>query len=322
MTEGYRAVVVQQYGPPESAIAVERLPVRPPQTGEVAIRVVAAGVNAGDWHLVRGTPWVVRLIFGLRRPKMKGLGTDIAGTVEALGPGVSGLHVGDAVFADLSDAGFGGFAEWVCVPASAVVPAPTTLSPDEQACLPMPGGTALQALRDHGELKAGERVLVVGASGGVGSLAVRLAKHLGATVTGVARGEKLDYLRSLGVDLAVDYRSEDVTRRSERYDLIVDAGAFRSVRDYRRIMSPTGRYVHVGGTMRRMVQTLFAGKRYRVFVAKPRREDLETIRALADQGVLRPTVGARYGLSHCAAALNRVETGDGVGRVVIHPAEE
>jgi len=320
-----RAVVHTRYGPPDALElrAVER---PTPESGAVLIRVRAASVNAADWHLVRGEPFLVRLMgFGLRAPNRPGFGADVAGTVEAVGSAVTAFAPGDRVFGDLSVSGRGSFAEYVDASEDAVAPIPTGVSFEDAAATPMAAVTALQGLRDRGEIREGERVLVVGASGGVGTFAVQIAKSYGAEVTGVCRTEKVETVRSLGADAVIDYTQVNWTNTGERYDLILDAGAHQSVFAARRALAPGGRYVLVGGALGPMLQAMALGpllsrlgeERVTMLTAEPNRADLETVGDLLESGELEPVVDRRYPLVETPEAVAYLESGGATGKVVV-----
>lgn len=319
-----RAVVYRAYGGPE-VLGVEEVVVPAPGDDEVSIRVRAASVNKGDWHLMRGEPALIRLMSGLRRPKLAILGTDVAGTIEAVGAKVTAFEVGDEVFGDLSGSGFGTFAEYVCGRVDALAPKPAGVSFEEAAAVPSAAVTALQAVRDHARVSRGERVLVHGASGGVGTYAVQLAKHFGAEVTGVCRGDKTEAVRVLGADRAIDYTQQDFASEGEQYDAIVDAGAYRSIFDHRRALKPGGRYVLVGGSMRALMQamtlgpivSMIGGKTIGNFLVKPNRTDLEFLAGLLESGAVRPVIDRRYGLDDLPEAMRYFEGGGVTGKVVI-----
>jgi NADPH:quinone reductase-like Zn-dependent oxidoreductase len=232
-----QAMVYTEYGSPDGLKLAE---VAAPAIGDddVLIRVHAAGVNAGDWHLLRGEPFMVRLMAGLRRPKHPILGADVAGRIEAVGRNVTELRPGDEVFGDLSDSGFGAFAEYVAVPAHTVTRKPAGMGFGQAAAVPSAALTALQGLRDEAQVRSGQRVLVNGASGGVGSFAVQIAKALGAEVTGVTSTRNLELVRSLGADHVIDYTQEDFIRAAQRYDVILDAAAFRPLAEHQRAPAP------------------------------------------------------------------------------------
>lgn len=318
------AIVAPKYGSPD-VLRYETVPTPTPATDEVLIGVHAAGVNAADWHLLRADPLLVRLSFGLRKPKHPILGADVAGRVEAVGAAVTEFEPGDAVFGDLSDSGHGGFAEYVCAEADALAPKPTNLSYVEAAASPLAGVTALQGLRDEGGIQNGDDVLITGASGGVGTFAVQLAKTDGATVTGVCSSAKVELVHSLGADHVVDYEEDDFTAREERYDLIFDAGAYRSVRAVRRLLRPDGRYVFVGGANRRLFEAMLLGpvlsaldgRSLGNFMATPNREDLLELRDRIESGDISPVIDREFPLADVPAAIQYLEEGRARGKVVI-----
>jgi NADPH:quinone reductase-like Zn-dependent oxidoreductase len=319
------AIVQSEYGGPEvlDFADVER---PTPNPDEVLVRVVAASVGAGDWHLMRGEPFLIRLIYGgYRRPKFPTPGVDIAGQVEAIGRDVTDFKPGDEVLADLSEHGFGGFAEYVCVPANAVVQKPETVSFETAAAIPTSAVAALQALRDAGELQSGEHVLINGASGGVGTFAVQIAKYLGAEVTAVCSTAKMELVRSIGADHVVDYTAEDVTTTGNQYDLVLDTAGSHSMRSYGRILTPTGRYVMVGGPTRRFVAAMALGpvlsalgrRRYGGFSLKPNPDDLRFLSELLEPGDLTPVIDQRYPLEQVPDAIRNLEAGRATGKLVI-----
>ena len=323
------AVVQSEYGGPET---LEFAEVETPTPGddEALVRVVAASVGAGDWHLMRGTPFLVRLVYGgYRRPKFPILGVDVAGRVEAVGRDVTGVRPGDEVLADLSEHGFGGFAEYVCVPATALVSKPASVPFEAAAATPTSGVAALQALRDAGRLQPGEHVLVNGASGGVGSFAVQIAKHLEAEVTGVASTAKVELVRSLGADHVVDYTAVDVTTAGTQYDLILDTAGSHSMSAYRRALTPTGRYVMVGGPTGRFVRAMTLGpvlsmtgeREFGGFTLSVDRDDLAFVVGLLESGAVTPVVDRRYELRDAPDAIRYLEDGHAKGKVVITAAE-
>lgn len=320
-----KAIIRDRYGSSE-VLRLEEIPRPTCGDGDMLVRVHAASVNAGDWHLMRGEPLLVRLAFGgLRRPKLKVLGADVAGRVEAVGGSVQRFQPGDEVFGDLSDFGFGAFAEYVCVPERALVPKPSNLSLEEAAAVPLAAGAALQGLRDKGRIGAGRKVVVNGASGGVGTFAVQIAKSFGAEVTGVCSGKNVDMVRSIGADHVIDYTREDFTRNGEAYDLILDAAAFRSVLDYRRALSREGIYVMIGGATARMFQTMVVGpwvsmtgaRKMEFLLVKPNRDDLTLLRDLVEAGKVTPVIDRRYALSEVPEAIAYLEGGHARGKVVI-----
>jgi NADPH:quinone reductase-like Zn-dependent oxidoreductase len=320
-----KAAVQDTYGSPD-VLRLDDVPIPTPRDDEVLVKVHAASVNAGDRHLMRGTPFLVRLMRGgVRRPAHRGPGVDVAGRVEGAGRAVDDFQPGDAVFGDLSGHGFGGFAEYVCAPASAFVPLPARLSFEEAAAVPVAGVAALQGLRDEGHIQAGDAVLVNGASGGVGTFAVQLARAVGATVTGVCRRGKRGLVRSVGAHRVIDYTREDVTKRDERYDLILDTAAHRSPRVYRRVLAPGGVYVMVGGSVGRLVQTMLlrpwvartSDHRLATLMATPNRDDLRRLAEQVEDGAVTPVIDRLFPLSDVPQALRYVEEGRARGKVVV-----
>ena len=318
------AIVQHAYGSPD-VLQLAEVPTPTPGDGEVLVRVRAASVNAGDWHLMRADPFFLRLMYGgLLRPKHQKLGSDVAGTVEAVGPGVTAFEPGDDVFGDVSGYGFGAFAEYVAAPTDAFVPLPAGAMYEQAAAVPVAGLAALQALRDDGGVGPGDRVLVNGASGGVGTFAVQIAKHFGAEVTGVCSTRNVDLVRSLGADRVVDYTRADVTGRDERYDLVLDAAAFRSPLAYRPLLAPGGAYVLIGGSTARFFQTMLLGPwvrrhgiRMAVHVSKPNRDDLAVLKGLVERGAVTPAIDRTYPLAEVPDAIRRLEARRVRGKVVI-----
>ncbi|BCJ61492.1 NAD(P)-dependent alcohol dehydrogenase [Micromonospora endophytica] len=324
-----RAIVQDRYGPPE-ALRLADVDPPVPAADEVLVRVEAAALNAYDWHIVRGDPRLARLAFGRPAPRARIRGRDFAGRVEAVGADVRELRPDDAVFGDLGDAS-GAFAEYVCVPAALVAPKPANLTPPQAAALPLAGVTALTGLCDVGQLEPGQRVLVNGASGGVGTLAVQLAKVLGATVTGVCRTRNVDLVRSLGADHVVDYTRDDFTRTAGRHDLVFDLVGNRSLTALRRALTPTGTLVLSGGGVYRGGSLLgpvrlltqgrliapFVRQRIRVLTATPSRAHLDTLRAHAEAGRVTPVIDRSYPLAEVPQAIRYLESEHPRAKVVI-----
>jgi NADPH:quinone reductase-like Zn-dependent oxidoreductase len=292
----------------------------------VLVRVHAASVHAGDRHLMRGTPFLIRFIFGgLLKPKIKILGTDAAGRVEAVGKDVTQFKPGDEVFGDLSECGFGAFAEYVCVLETALALKPANMTLEEAATVPVSALAALQGLRDVGQIKSGQKVLINGASGGVGSFAVQIAKAYGAEVTGVCSTSKVDMVRSLGADHIIDYTQEDIIQKGQRYDLILDAAAYRSVFDYPPALNPKGTYVLVGGSTPRLFLVMFLGswiskisrRNVKFLVTKPNQADLVILKDLIEAGKIAPFIDRRYSLSEVPAAIRHLEQRQVRGKVSI-----
>jgi NADPH:quinone reductase-like Zn-dependent oxidoreductase len=254
-----KAIVYTEYGPPD-VLQLKEVEKPTPKDNEVLIKVHAASVNYSDWAFVRGEPFMVRLMgSGLLKPKNTILGADIAGRVEAVGRSVKQFQPGDEVFGDLSECGWGGFAEYVSVPENALTLKPANMTFEEAAAVPQAALVALQGLRDKGQIQPGQKVLINGASGGIGTFAVQIAKSFGAEVTGVCSTRNLDMVRSIGADHVIDYTQEDFTQNGQRYDLILAAGGYRSIFDYKRALSPKGIYVSTGGSMAQTFQAMLLG---------------------------------------------------------------
>ena len=325
-----KAIVYEEYGPPE-VLQLREVEKPAPKDDEVLVEVHAAAVNYGDWAILRGKPFVVRLMSGgLLKPKHTILGADIAGRVEALGRNVNQFQPGDEVFGDISACGFGGFAEYVSVPQNALALKPANISFDEAAAVPMAAVVALQGLRDQGEIQAGQKVLIVGASGGNGTFAVQIAKSFGAEVTGVCSTRNLDLVRSIGADHVIDYTREDFTQSGQRYDLILAAGGYRSIFDYRRALSPEGIYVMAGGAMAQVYEAMILGpfismtgsKKMVNLAAMPNQADLVFMKELLEAGKVVPVIDRRYPLSEVAEALRYYGEGHSQGKVVITVEQE
>jgi NADPH:quinone reductase-like Zn-dependent oxidoreductase len=296
-----------------------------PKDNEVLVKVHAASLNAADWRLLRGKPFLARLYAGLLKPKYTILGANIAGRVETVGTKVEQLKPGDEVFGDLFECGWGGFAEYVCARENALVLKPANISFEEAAAVPMAAVTALQGLRDKGQIQRGQTVLINGASGGVGTFAVQLAKSFGAEVTGVCSTANLEMARSLGADHVIDYTKEDFTKGGQRYDLIIAANGYHSISDYMHALSPKGICVSIGGSMAQIFQAVLLGpwvsligsKKLRSLTAKSRHEDLVLVKELLETGKVKPFIDRRYTLREVPEALRYLEEGHARGKVVI-----
>ncbi|MCB1800562.1 MAG: NAD(P)-dependent alcohol dehydrogenase [Gammaproteobacteria bacterium] len=320
-----KAITYERYGPPD-VLQLKEMARPAPGENEVFIRVEAASVNAADWRMMRADPFLVRLYAGLFRPKkISVLGADIAGRVLAIGKNVRQFRPGDEVFGDMSANRFGGFAEYTCANESDLALKPSNISFEEAAAVPMAGVTALHALRDAGQVQAGQKVLINGASGGVGTFAVQLAKHFGAEVTAVCSTTKLEQARALGADHVIDYTREDFTRSGRHYDLILGLNGFRSIFAYRRALSPRGRYVMTGGTSAQLFQALLlgpllsmtGGRKVAVVTSEPNQQDLRFLKDLLESGKLKPVIDRRYPLSEVPQAIRYLEQGHASGKVVI-----
>jgi NADPH:quinone reductase-like Zn-dependent oxidoreductase len=320
-----KAIVQTIYGPPDILqLAEVALPIVPDDG--VLVRVQASSVNAGDWHLMRGDPFLVRLMFGgLRKPKIKTLGMDVAGIVEAVGRSVTQFKPGDAVFGDMSESGFGSFAEYVCAPEAVLVHKPANISFEVAATVPVAGLSALQALRDCGQIQAGQTVLINGASGGVGSFAVQIAKAYGAEVTAVCSKAKIDRVKSIGADHIIDYTQTDITQTGQQFDLILDAAAYRSVFDYLPSLTKRGTYVLIGGSIARLFQTMFLGpwltktrsQNVKLLMAKPNQKDLIALKEMLETGKITPVIDRTYSLSEVPTAIHQLEQRQVTGKIAI-----
>ncbi len=319
-----KAIVNTTYGSPD-VLHLKEVEKPTPRDHEVLVKVHAASAAAGDWHLLRAKPFLMRFTYGLLKPKHKILGAAVAGQVEAVGSNVTQFQPGDEVFGDLSGCGFGAFAEYVSVPEHALALKPTRLTFEEAATVPVSAVTALQGLRDQGHIQAGQKVLINGASGGVGTFAVQIAKAFGAEVTAVCSTGNVDMVRSIGADQVIDYTQEDFTRNGQRYDLILAANGFHPISAYRRALSPQGRYVMTGGSMAQMFQAMLLGpwlsrngsQKMGNLLAKPNQKDLIFMKELLEVGKVVPEIDRRYPLRETAEAIRYLEKGHVQGKVVI-----
>ncbi len=319
-----KAILFDHYGPPED-LTLGELPIPQPRDGEVLVRVRASSVNAADWRVLRADPFLVRLAFGLFRPRVRVLGADVAGQVVAVGPAVTRFKPGDEVFGELLASGLGAFAEYAVAPASAFALKPARVSFEEAAAVPLAAVTALQALRDVARLKAGESVAISGASGGVGTFALQLARVLGAgEVSAVCSARNMDLAHRLGADHVVDYAREDFTALSKTYDVIVAANGYHPLAHYRRTLAPGGRYAMVGGSGRQLAEALFLGPLYSVgdrrlsrVAVRTTPADLELLGSLLETGALVPVIDRTYPLAEVPAAIAYQAEGHCPGKVVI-----
>ena len=323
-----RAIVQDEYGSAaESVLRFEEAVARPAiGDDEVLVRVAAASVDRGTWHIMAGLPYPIRLAgFGLRAPKPLNPGRSVAGTIELVGKDVTDVTVGDEVYGTCD----GSFAQYAAAQPSKLAAKPANLTFDQAAAMPISGLTALQAVRDQGQVQPGQRVLVVGASGGVGTFALRIAKAYDAQVTGVCSTRKVEFVRALGADHVVDYTQEDFTRGEERYDVIIDTGGNRRLSDLRRALTPRGRLVLVGGetggrllggserSIRALLLSPLVRQKLGTFIASENAADLAVLRDLAEAGRLAPAVDRTYPLSATAAAITHMQAGRARGKVVI-----
>jgi NADPH:quinone reductase-like Zn-dependent oxidoreductase len=319
-----KAAVYTQYGSPD-VLQVQEVAKPVPTDDEVSIKVHATSINDWDWGLVTGTPFYMRILSGLRKPKYNIPGVDVAGTVEAVGRNVQQFQPGDEVYGDLSACGFGSLAEYVCAPENALTRKPVGMSFVDAAAIPHAAALALQGLRDVGQLQPGQKLLINGAGGGVGTLGVQIAKAMGVEeITGVDSADKLEMMRALGYTHTIDYRQADFTKNGQTYDLILDAKTNRSPFAYARALAPNGMYVTVGGATSRLIQALLLGplvdrlhkKSIRIVALKPNK-DLAYINELFEAGKLKVAIDGPYPLSEVAQALRHFGEGRHKGKVII-----
>ena len=312
-----KAFIWAKYGPPET-LRMAEVEKPTPDAGEVLVKVLAISVNPADWHSMRGKPLFSRATLGLLRPKHRILGGDIAGQVEVVGRGVTQFKPGDEVYANLLDHGHGGFAEYVSVPVEVMSLKPANLSFEEAAAVPTAAVTALQGLRHHGEIQPVQKVLINGASGGVGTFAVQIAKSFGAEVTGVTSTPNIDLVRSLGTDHVIDYTRTDFVRSGQRYDRILDTVGNRSVPDLKRALAADGKAAVIGFTSigKLMGVSLRGGKGIAMVSAHVTTKDLELLSELIEAGKVRPQIDRRYPFAEIPAAIAYLEQGHARGKVV------
>jgi NADPH:quinone reductase-like Zn-dependent oxidoreductase len=319
-----KAIVYNKYGPPE-VLELREIEKPFPKDNQVLVKVHAASVNFGNLVLLKGEPFLARFAFGLTKPKYPIPGGDIAGCVEAVGKDVTQFQPGDEVFGDLSGCGWGGYAEYVTVPEHALAQKPSNLSFEEAAAVPMAAVTALQALRDKGKIQQGQKVLINGASGGVGTFAVQIAKSFGAGVTAVCSTRNVNIARSIGADQTIDYSNEDLTNKMECYDLILGVNGYQPISVYKRALSPNGIFVHVGGSGAQMFQSMVLGplismtgnKKIGTFLQRQNQKDLIYIKELIESGKVKPVIDRSYKLSEVPEAFKYFEEGHAQGKVVI-----
>ena len=319
-----KAIVYTEYGPPD-VLQFTEMAKPTPKDDEVLIRIRAASVNPLDWHFLRGTPYAMRMAAGLRRPKLARLGIDVSGQVEAVGRNVTQFQPGDAVFGACR----GAFAEYVCASEKAMVLKPANVTFEQAAAVPVAAVSALQGLRDKGQIQPGQKVLINGAAGGVGTFAVQIAKVFGADVTGVCSTRNMDMVRSIGARHVVDYTKEDFTRSGQRYDLIFDIVGNHSLSDCRRALTPEGTLVLVGGpdkgrwlgpltgVLKAVVMSWFVSQKLRPFLAHLNKDDLMVMRELLEAGKVTPVIDRTYPLSEVPDAIRYLEEGHARGKVVI-----
>lgn len=330
MTDTMQAIVHHEFGAPTDVLSLATMPRPTIGADEVLVRVHASSANPYDWHFIRAEPWFIRLTAsGFRKPKLPIPGGDLAGVVESVGADVDEVEVGDEVYAFHH----GAFAEYIAVPRHKVSLKPRNLSFEEAASIPLAAVTALQGLRDHGEIQEGDEVLIIGASGGVGSMAVQMAKAMGARVTGVCSTRNLELVRSLGADEVIDYTAGDFTRGGGSYDLVYQLGGTYRAGQLRRIMAPNGTLIQAmgdGGPILGPVPTILAGlalnpfisQKVKMFTAVETREVLDEIREMIESGAVRPVIDSVHALPETGTAIEVVESGSPQGKVVIRVSGE
>jgi NADPH:quinone reductase-like Zn-dependent oxidoreductase len=320
-----KAIICPKYGPPD-VLQLREVEKPAPGDNEVLIEIFAASVNAYDWHLTTADIFLVRLMAGgFFKPKTPIPGADVAGRVVAVGKNITQFQPGDEVFGDLAACGNGAFAEYAVATEGALAPNPANLSFEEAAAVPMAAITALQGLRDVGKIQPGQKVLINGASGGVGTFAVQIARHFGAEVTAVTSTSKLDQARALGADHVIDYTKEDFTKNGQRYDLILAANGYHPLADYKRALAPQGIYVMAGGKMRQIFQAMLlgswmsekGGRKLGGVSAKTSQKDLLFLKELLEAGKIKPVIDRRYPLHEAPEALRYLGNGHARGKVII-----
>jgi NADPH:quinone reductase-like Zn-dependent oxidoreductase len=320
-----KAAVYQKYGFPRDVLRFEEVAKPAPKDDEVLVKVHASSLNQYDWHLMTADIFLVRLSMGLFQPKNNIPGADIAGRVEEVGRSVKQFKPGDDVFGDIAACGAGGFAEYVSVPEKYVARKPVNVTFEEAAAIPMAAITALQGLRDEGQIQPGQKVLIQGASGGVGSFAVQIAKAFGAEVTAVCSTRNMEQSCSLGADHVIDYTKEDFTQNGKKYDLILAANGYHSLADYKRSLTPQGRYVMAGGKPAQMFQALLlgswvsekGGRKLGLVSAKPEQRDLVFMKELYEAGKVRSVIDRCYPLKEAVEAMQYLGTGHARGKIIV-----
>ena len=319
-----KAAIYTSYGPPD-VVRITDVEKPVPKDGEVLIKVRAASVNPLDWRLMKGEPRLMRLFFGLHKPRLGRPGVDVAGEVEAVGPSVTRFKTGDAVFGACR----GAFAEYACPTASKVAMKPENVTFEQAASVNVAGLTAVQGLRDKGKIQPGSKVLINGAAGGVGTFAVQIARTFGADVTGVCSTRNVDMVRSIGADEVIDYTQYDFTTSNQRYDLILDCVGNHSFSECKRVLNPVGRFVMVGAPhdlsvidvlalpIKALLLSVFVSQKAVPFIAKSSQDDLTLLGELIATGKLKPVIDRRYSLSDTADAVRHVEEGHARGKVII-----
>jgi len=318
-----RALVFTKYGSPE-VLQLKEIAKPTPKENEVLVKIHATAVNDYDWSLIRGKPYLYRLLFGILKPKHHIAGMELAGTIEALGANANSFKIGDAVYGDISQYGFGSFAEYVCINEKALSLKPVKMSFEEAAAIPHAAMLAVQGLLDIGQLQKGQKILINGAGGGMGTFGLQIAKLYDAEVTGVDTGDKLKMMKELGFDHIIDYKKEDFTKNKQHYDLILDAKTTRSTFRYLRALNPNGKYVTVGGYLNRLFPmiilkpwiSVFSNKRVHMVALKPNK-DLEYVNKIFDAGKIKPVIDGPYELSEVPGLIQYFGEGRHQGKIII-----
>ncbi|MGB5171052.1 MAG: NAD(P)-dependent alcohol dehydrogenase [Eudoraea sp.] len=322
-----KAFLQETYGSVQN-LKLTNIPKSIPKENEVLIKIYATSINDYDWSMIRGKPYIYRLMYGIFKPKNKVLGMELSGIIEQIGEKVSNFKIGDEVYGDISNYGFGSFAEYLCIDEKAVLPKPSNLSFEEATALPHAGGLALQGLLDVGKLTPGKKVLINGAGGGMGILAVQIAINEEAEVTGVDSAEKLEGMKPYGFKEVIDYKSTDFTKQGILYDLILDAKTNRSPFKYLKVLEPNGSYVTVGGSLLRLLQilflkrwiSLFHKKHFEIVALKPNK-DMNILEKLVEEGKLKTALDGPFMLEQIPVAIKRFGEGKHLGKVVISVAQ-
>ncbi|MEH7224720.1 NAD(P)-dependent alcohol dehydrogenase [Bacillus sp. JJ1566] len=319
-----RAIISERYGSPDT-LKLREVATPTPKENQVLVRVKASSLNFGNLVLLTGKPRLARLAFGLMKPKYSIPGGDMAGIVEAIGENVTQFQVGDEVYGDLSSSGFGAFAEYDVVDEKTLALKPNNLSFAEAAAVPMAATTALQAIRDKGMVRAGQNVLIYGASGGVGTFAVQIAKALGGEVTAVVSTRNVDIAKSIGADHVIDYKKEDFANHDQTYDLILGVNGGQSISTYKSKLKENGVFIHVGGEISQMYQTMLqrswfsmtGKKKFSTFLQRANQKDLVVMKELIEEGKVTPVIDRRYSLPEVPEAFRYFAEGHSQGKVVI-----
>ncbi|MET3195129.1 NAD(P)-dependent alcohol dehydrogenase [Bacillus sp. OAE603] len=319
-----KAIVCKKYGSPD-VLELSEVEKPIPKSNQVLVKIKATSINYGNLVLLKGEPFLARIAFGILKPKYAIPGGDIAGLVEAVGKDVKHFQPGDEVFGDLSTCGWGGFAEYVTVPENVLAFKPVNLSFEEAAAVPMAGVTALQAIKNKGKIQSGQKVLINGASGGVGTFAVQIAKAFGAEVTGVCSTRNIDILQSIGADFTIDYKMKDFKELKERYDLIIAVNGYQSISTYKRALNPNGNYVMVGGSGAQLTEAMVFGplisltgnKKMSSMLQRANQKDLIFLKELIEDDKIKPIIDRCYKLSEVPEAFKYFEQGHAQGKVII-----